>query len=284
MRIGTLRAAGGRRTVALRDGELVELEGSVEALLLGGREAIERAVENARHSVDFQPERLGPAVANPGKFLCIGKNYADHAAELGGKPPPATPEVFMRSRTSLCGPYDAVRRPAESRMLDFEAELAVVIGKPGRRISEAEAMGHVAGYCVFNDLSIRDYQNFGSQWTPGKNFDGLGPLGPFLVTADEIEDPFQLDIECVVQGPGGEERMQHSNTRLMVHSIPRIIAFISLWTTLEPGDVIATGTPGGVGFGRKPYRFLEPGETVVTRVAGVGELKNKVLEDGEAEP
>ena len=190
----------------------------------------------------------------------------------------------MRARTSMCGPYDALHRPAVSQMMDFEAELAVVIGRPGTHIAEREALGHVAGYCVFNDVSIRDYQNFGRQWTPGKNFDGLGPLGPFLVTADEVPDPFNLDLECVVSGPGGEEVMQSSNTRLMVHSIPRVIAYISEWATLEPGDVIATGTPGGVGFGRTPHRWLQPGETVITRVAGVGELKNKVVEAGAAEP
>jgi len=283
MRIGTLNTDQGLRTVALRDGKLVELEAGLEDLLAGGREAQQRALDGARTEHELDESRLAPAVPRPGKILCVGRNYADHAAELGNVAPDQHPEIFLRSRTSLLGPFAPVRRPRVSERLDFEVELAVIIGRGGRYISSAQAMDHVAGYAAFNDFSIRDYQNFGSQWIPGKNFDGSGPLGPFVVTADEVEDPFDLDISLTIQSPdGAEERMQASNTRLMVHRIPDVIAFCSEWTTLEPGDVIATGTPGGVGFGRTPYRWLVPGETVLTAVEGVGTLKNQVLEEGTA--
>jgi acylpyruvate hydrolase len=283
MRIGTLNTDQGQRTVALRDGKLVELEASLEDLLTGGRQAQQRALEGARTEHELDESRLAPAVPRPGKILCVGRNYADHAAELGNVAPDKHPEIFLRSRTSLLGPFAPVRRPRVSERLDFEVELAVIIGLGGRYISSGQAMEHVAGYAVFNDFSIRDYQNFGSQWIPGKNFDGSGPLGPFVVTADEVEDPFDLDLSLTIQSPdGAEERMQSSNTHLMVHRIPEVIAFCSEWTTLEPGDVIATGTPGGVGFGRTPYRWLVPGETVLTAVEGVGTLKNQVLEEGTA--
>ena len=280
MRLGTLNAGAGPRAVALEDGQLVELAGTVRELLAGGAEAMRRAVEApvARHAYD--PARLGPAVQDPGKVLCIGKNYADHVEELGGGPPPGKPEVFMRARTSLAGPYEPVPRPRVSEQMDWEVELAVVIGRPGRYIDPGRAMDHVGGYCVFNDISFRDFQNFGRQWIPGKNFDRSGPLGPFVVTADEVQDPFELDLTCEIVGQdGSQERVQSSNTSLMVHRLPDLIAFISQFATLEPGDVIATGTPGGVGFGRKPPVWLKPGQTVVCRVERLGDLKNQVVEE-----
>jgi len=248
MRIGTLNTDQGPRTVALRDGKLVELESALEDLLAGGREAQQRALDGARTEHELDESRLAPAVPRPGKILCVGRNYADNAAELGNAVPDRHPEIFLRSRTSLLAPFAAVRRPRVSERLDFEVELAVIIGRGGRYIRSAQALDHVAGYAVFNDFSIRDYQNFGSQWIPGKNFDGSGPLGPFVVTADEVLEPFDLDLSLTIRSlDGAEERMQASNTRLMVHRIPDVIAFCSEWTTLEPGDVIATGTPEGVG-------------------------------------
>ncbi len=263
--------------MAVREGELVELEGSV-AELLGDRDRRERALSEGGATHALEGADLAPALPSPGKVLCIGKNYADHAEELGG-PPPEKPEVFIRTRTSLAGPFDAVRRPRVSQCLDWEVELAVVIGRRGRYVPADQAMDIVGGYCVFNDFSVRDFQRFGSQWGPGKNFDGTGPLGPFVVTADEVPDPFRLELTCTVGGGGQEQVMQRSNTSLMVHRIPDLIAYITLWATLEPGDVIATGTPGGVGDGRNPKRFLEIGETVLTSVAGLGVLKNQVLEE-----
>jgi acylpyruvate hydrolase len=285
MQIGSLLTELGTVAVARRGDALVELPGTVEQLIADGEDVLRRAIESATTVHAFDESRLapllGPAVPNPGKVLCIGKNYADHAEELGGKPP-EKPEVFLRSRTSLAAPCAPVYRPRSSRLMDWEVELAVVIGKPGRYIPASEAMRHIFGYAVFNDFSFRDFQRFGSQWIPGKNFDRSGPLGPFVVTADEVADPFDLELSCVIERDGRQEQMQHSNTSLMVHRIPDLIAYISLWSTLEPGDVIATGTPGGVGDGRNPKRFLTPGETVLTRITGVGELKNQVLEEAAA--
>lgn len=284
MQIGSLITERGTVAVARRGDALVELPGTVQQLIAAGEDSLRGAIESstATHPLDeARMSRLGPAVPNPGKVLCIGKNYADHAEELGGTPP-EKPEVFMRSRTSLAAPCAPVFRPRSSSAMDWEVELAVVIGKPGRYIAASAAMEHVFGYAVFNDISFRDFQRFGSQWTPGKNFDRSGPLGPFVVSADEIADPFNLDLSCVIESNGRQEEMQHSNTSLMVHRIPDLIAYISLWATLEPGDVIATGTPGGVGDGRNPKRFLVPGETILTRVTGLGELKNQVLEEAVA--
>ena len=281
MRIGSLLTERGGVAVALRGDELVELPGTVEQLIAGGEDALRRAFEDAATTHPNDPGRLGPAVPSPGKVLCIGRNYADHAAELGNVTT-SEPDVFVRARTSLAPPCAPVYRPRSSERMDWEVELAIVIGKPGRYIAAGDAMGHIFGYSVFNDISFRDFQRHATQWTAGKNFDRSGPLGPFVVTADEVSDPFDLDLSCVIARDGREEEMQHSNTSLMVHRIPDLIAYISLWTTLEPGDVIATGTPGGVGDGRNPKRYLVPGETLISRVAGVGELKNQVLEEAAA--
>ena len=277
MRIGTLQTDSGLRTVAVRDGNLVELAGGINELLAGGREAQQRALDAGGAEHPLEEARLAPAVPNPGKIICVGRNYADHAAETGHAVS-EKPEIFLRARTSLLAPFAPVVRPRVSEQLDFEVELAVVIGRGGRYIPAARALEHVGGYAVFNDFSIRDYQTRNSQWIPGKNFDGSGPLGPFVVTPDEVPDPFDLEISLKVD----QETMQSSNTRLMVHRIPDVIAFCSEWATLEPGDVIATGTPSGVGLGRKPPRWLQPGETVFTAVEGVGTLKNQVLEEGRA--
>ena len=285
MRLGTLWTDAGARTVVLRDGQLAGVPGSIGELLAGGPDHLRRAVDSATSLEAYDPSRLGPAIPDPGKVLCIGKNYADHVEELGDREPPARPEVFMRSRTSLAGPYRPVSRPRVSEKMDWEVELAVVIGKRGRYIPAGSALDHVGGYCVFNDISFRDFQHFGSQWTPGKNFDGSGPLGPFLVTPDEVADPCDLDLMCVVRHPdGAEETVQSSNTSLMIHSIPDLIAFLSQFTTLEPGDVIATGTPGGVGDGRKPPVWLKPGQTVICRVEALGDLKNQVVEEPPPSP
>ena len=285
MRLGTLWTDAGSRTVVLRDGQLAGVPGSLRELLAGGSDHLRRAVESATSLEAYDPSRLGPVVPDPGKVLCIGKNYADHVVELGGGEAPSRPEVFMRSRTSLTGPYRPVSRPRVSEQMDWEVELAIVIGKPGRYIPAGRAMEHIGGYCVFNDISIRDFQHAGSQWTPGKNFDRTGPLGPFLVTPDEVADPFSLDLTCAVRhADGAEETVQSSNTSLMIHAIPDLIAFLSQFTTLEPGDVIATGTPGGVGSGRKPPVWLRPGQTVVCRVEALGDLKNQVVEEPPPSP
>jgi 2-keto-4-pentenoate hydratase/2-oxohepta-3-ene-1,7-dioic acid hydratase in catechol pathway len=285
VRLGTLRTDAGSRTVVLCDGQAAAVQGSVKELLGGGSDRLRSAVESATPIGDYDPSRLGPAVPDPGKVLCIGKNYADHVQELGGAESPAKPEVFMRARTSLAGPYQPVPRPRVSERMDWEVELAVIIGKPGRYIPAGRAAEHVGGYCVFNDISFRDFQNFGSQWTPGKNFDSSGPLGPFVVTPDEVDDPFDLDLTSLVRREDGtEETLQASNTSLMIHRIPDLIAFLSQFTTLEPGDVIATGTPGGVGFGRQPPVWLQPGQTIICRIEALGDLKNQVVEEPPPSP
>ena len=277
MRIGTLRHEGRPIPVSLEGDRLVELDTPIRDLL--AEPDLKAAVEAARTTTTHphEPDRLGPAIHNPGKILCVGLNYRDHAAELGNEVG-EHPEIFMRALTSLAAPFAAIHIPSSSQSLDFEVELALVIGRRAKYVSEASAMDHVAGYAVFNDCSVRDFQNFGSQWIPGKNFDGTGPLGPFIVTADELGDPTNLDVSLsIVNGDGQEETMQSSNTSLMLHPIDRVIAYCSLWTTLEPGDVIVTGTPSGVGMGRTPKRWLAAGETVISRVERVGELKNQVL-------
>jgi 2-keto-4-pentenoate hydratase/2-oxohepta-3-ene-1,7-dioic acid hydratase in catechol pathway len=223
-------------------------------------------------------------VPDPGKILCIGKNYADHAAELGSDVP-TRPEVFMRARTSLAGPYQPLQRPFLSEKMDYEVELAVVIGRSGRHLDAGRALEHVAGYCVFNDISMRDFQHFGQQWTPGKNFDGSGPLGPFLTTADEVPDPQDLRLTTTVRSPdGSEEVLQDAHTSLMVHQVAHLLAFLSQFTTLEPGDIVATGTPAGVGDGRRPPRWLLPGETLISSVERLGKLENPVVAEVVGNP
>lgn len=243
----------------------------------GWQERLKRALE-AAPEVPWEPELLLPPVPDPGKVLCIGRNYAAHAEELGHTVVDERPEVFVRTRTSLAGPYQEIARPRVSEQLDYEVELAVWIGRGGRHIAAADALRHVAGYSVFNDGSVRDYQLTREQWTAGKNFDRTGPLGPFLVTADEVPDPHALELSTtVLRADGSEEELQRSSTSLLVHRIPELIAYLTEWTTLEPGDVIATGTPPGVGLGRKPPRWLQPGETLISRVEGLGELRNPVV-------
>ncbi len=284
MRLGNLHTREGIKPVAIRDGSLLELSDSISQLLGRGSRAITEATRRAKRSHALDESKLAPAVLRPGKILCIGKNYADHAEELGGEAP-GKPEVFMRAWTSLCGPYQPLARPHVSPMMDYEVELAVVIGKPGRYIRAEGAWDHVGGYSVFNDVSIRDFQNFGQQWTPGKNFDGLGPLGPWVVTPDEVSRPQELELSTTVVGlDGKEELLQHSNTKRMVHGIADLIAYLSLFTTLEAGDVIATGTPSGVAMARQPQRWLTPGETVICRVEGLGETRNLVVAEARPNP
>jgi len=252
----------------------------VGALLVAGDEAMARvrAAAQAGTGPVFAPDesRLGPPIAHPGKILCVGLNYREHARE-GGHEPPAAPEYFVRVDTTLAGPADPVPMPTGSDRFDLEAELAFVVGRAGRFIAKADAMAHVAGYMVFNDMSVRDLQKRGSQWTPGKNWDGSGPCGPFFVTADEIPDPGALDIGSTID----DFVMQASNTSDLIFDLPTIIADLSRFTTLEPGDLVATGTPPGVGDARKPPRYLKVGETARCTVAGLGTLANRVVDERE---
>jgi 2,4-diketo-3-deoxy-L-fuconate hydrolase len=213
-----------------------------------------------------QDLRLGACVGQVGKCICIGLNYADHAAESGMQVPPE-PVVFNKWTSALCGPDDALEIPRGSVKTDWEVELAVVVGQGGRYISEANAMAHVAGYCVMNDVSERDFQlNRSGTWDKGKGHDTFGPLGPWLVTADEVPDPQNLALWLEVDG----QRMQNGSTATMVYQVPFLISYLSQFMSLQSGDVISTGTPPGVGMGRKPSVFLRAGQTVRLGVQGLG--------------
>jgi 2-keto-4-pentenoate hydratase/2-oxohepta-3-ene-1,7-dioic acid hydratase in catechol pathway len=220
--------------------------------------------------------RLRAPILNPRKLICLGQNYADHAAESNA-PVPTEPILFSKFATSIIGPEDPIRLPTVSQQVDYEVELACIVGRGGRHIPKAQALEHVAGYTVFHDVSARDYQigKPGKQWMAGKSFDTFAPMGPALVTADEVPNPHALDIRCTLSG----EVVQSSNTRHLIFPIPEIIAYCSHIFTLEPGDVIATGTPGGIGYARSPQRFLQDGDVVVMEVSGVGILRNPVLRD-----
>ncbi|MFI9628793.1 fumarylacetoacetate hydrolase family protein [Streptomyces sp. NPDC052042] len=218
--------------------------------------------------------RLLPVVPRPDKIVCLGRNYAEHVAETGNDLP-EHPVLFSKFRASLTGPYDDVPMPRASDRLDWEAEVAVVIGVGGRDIPEAEALSHVAGYTVSNDLSVRDWQSRSRQWLAGKAWDGLTPLGPHLVTDDELPPGAAgLEISCEVDGVV----MQQAGTDKMIFDVPTVIAEISTFTLLEPGDVILTGTPSGVGNAREPKIFLSPGQVVVTRVEKIGETRNRIVD------
>ncbi|WP_324832829.1 ureidoglycolate lyase [Pseudomonas saxonica] len=219
--------------------------------------------------------RLGACVGQVGKFICIGLNYADHAAE-SGMAVPTEPVLFNKWTSAICGPNDDVEIPRHSTKTDWEVELGVVIGKGGRYIDESNAMEHVAGYCVINDVSEREWQlERGGTWGKGKGFDTFGPLGPWLVTRDEIPDPHQLNLWLEVDG----QRYQNGNTRTMVFQIPALIAYLSRCMSLQPGDVISTGTPPGVGLGIKPEPvFLRAGQIMRLGIEGLGEQCQRTVQ------
>ncbi len=219
--------------------------------------------------------RIHAPIPRPPKFICIGLNYRDHAIESGMKIPD-TPTVFAKYSNTVIGPGDAIRLPRVSKEVDYEAELAFVIGRRGKDIPAERWKDYVFGYTIVNDVSARDFQRATSQWTIGKTFDTFGPMGPELVSADEIADPHNLRIGCEVNG----RVLQDSTTAQLIFRIPELVAYLSQAMTLEPGDVISTGTPPGVGFARKPPIFLQPGDEVVVKVEGLGELRNPVISAG----
>ncbi|CAG9239663.1 Ureidoglycolate lyase [Paraburkholderia tropica] len=216
--------------------------------------------------------RLGPCVGHIGKMVCIGLNYADHAAE-SNMPVPAEPVVFNKWTSAIVGPNDDIEIPRGSVKTDWEVELGVVIGKPTKNVSEAEALNHVAGYCVINDVSEREWQiERGGQWDKGKGFDTFGPTGPWLVTRDEVPDPQNLSLWLEVDG----HRYQNGNTRTMIFTVAKLVSYLSQCMSLQPGDVISTGTPPGVGMGVKPNAiYLKAGQTVRLGIEGLGEQTQK---------
>lgn len=220
--------------------------------------------------------RIGVPVRGIGKIVCAGMNYADHCAEAG-VPIPSEPAFFMKPSSALTGPNDAIRFPLGGEKLDWEAELAVVIGRVARNVRVEDALGCIAGYTILNDVSERAFQlERGGQWVKGKACDTFAPLGPWLVTPDEIDDPQALDIELDVNG----QRTQRGNTAAMVFGVAHLIHYISQFMTLHPGDVVSTGTPPGVGMGHKPPKWLKPGDTVDIRIAGLGQQRQTVLAAG----
>ncbi|MGB9195920.1 MAG: fumarylacetoacetate hydrolase family protein [Terriglobales bacterium] len=219
--------------------------------------------------------RIGPCVGSVGKFICIGLNYSDHAKEAG-MALPVEPVIFMKATSSICGPDDDIVIPRDSKKTDWEVELGVVIGKPGKYVKEEDALSHVAGYCVINDISERAFQMEGTgQWVKGKSADTFGPIGPWLVTSDEIPDPQNLEMWLEVNG----HRYQNGSTCTMVFGVRYLISYVSRFMSLQPGDIISTGTPPGVGFGQKPPVYLHPGDRMRLGIRGLGEQNQKVVAD-----
>lgn len=217
--------------------------------------------------------RIGPCVGQVGKFICIGLNYSDHATEAGMKVP-AEPVIFMKATSAIIGPNDHVVIPRGGTKTDWEVELGVVIGKPAKYVSEAEAMAHVAGYCVINDLSERAFQLEGTgQWVKGKSADTFGPIGPWLVTPDEIADPQNLKMWLEIDG----HRYQDGSTRTMIFGVRHLVSYLSRFMSLQPGDIISTGTPPGVGMGQKPPCYLQPGNRMRLGIEGLGEQDQTVI-------
>ena len=219
--------------------------------------------------------RIGACVGRVGKFLCIGLNYSDHAEESGMEVP-AEPVLFMKATSAICGPFDDVLIPPGSEKTDWEVELGIVIGDRAKHVSEENAMNHVAGYCVINDLSERAYQlERCGQWVKGKSYDTFAPMGPWLVTRDEVADPGNLSLWLEVDG----HRYQNGSTQKMVFGVAKLVSYLSAFMTLNPGDVISTGTPPGVGLGQKPPVYLKPGQTMRLSVEGLGEQQQTTKAD-----
>jgi 2-keto-4-pentenoate hydratase/2-oxohepta-3-ene-1,7-dioic acid hydratase in catechol pathway len=281
LRFITIQHDGHSEPAVQLDGEIVGLRDagfrSMLSLIAAGAAALDRVAQwtvSAPPSSRFKPGqvKLLAPIPRPPKVICIGLNYREHAAE-SKKEVAAVPTVFCKFSTAVIGPGEPIVLPKNSAKPDYEAELAVVIGKGGRHIPEDRSGEHVFGYTLINDVSARDVQMETSQWIMGKSFDTFAPLGPAIVTADEIADPQNLAISLVLSG----ETMQSANTREMIFPVARLISFLSSICTLEPGDVIATGTPPGVGFARKPPRWLRPGDVVTVRIEGLGELTNPII-------
>jgi 2-keto-4-pentenoate hydratase/2-oxohepta-3-ene-1,7-dioic acid hydratase in catechol pathway len=286
MRLATIKTPAGARA-AVRHGDYyidlhatdAELPVSVRALIEGGPELLQRAAETAARTTavghHVSEAKLLPPVPDPLKIICIGLNYRDHAAE-SGVAIPRDPIMFTKFATALVGPEDAIVLPRDSQEVDFEAELVIVIGKKGRHISKEDAPGYVAGYAVGHDVSARDWQlkKDGKQWTIGKTFDTFAPLGPEVVTPDEVGDAHDLGIRLRVNG----ETMQDSSTKQMIFNSADLVSYLSGVFTLEPGDLIYTGTPPGVGMARKPPVFLKPGDVVEVEIDKLGVLRNPVVQ------
>jgi 2-keto-4-pentenoate hydratase/2-oxohepta-3-ene-1,7-dioic acid hydratase in catechol pathway len=246
------------------------------AAVLGGaaeaRAKVDSWIKSSPASYALNSVTLLAPVPRPPKLICVGLNYRDHALESKMEIP-KVPTIFSKLSSAVIGPGASIVLPKNSTQPDYEAEFAFVIGRGGRHIPAERWQEHVFGYTLINDISARDFQMATTQWLMGKTFDTFAPMGPYIVSADEIPDPHALEISMTING----EVLQHSNTRELIFKIPELIAFLSSVFTLEPGDVVSTGTPAGVGVARKPPRFLKPGDDVVVRVESIGELRNPVV-------
>jgi 2-keto-4-pentenoate hydratase/2-oxohepta-3-ene-1,7-dioic acid hydratase in catechol pathway len=256
----------------IRDLSTVILDVVSEALTPESLKRIGAVDPSSLPLVSGQP-RIGPCVGRVGKFICIGLNYSDHAAESGMKVP-TEPVVFMKATSAVCGPDDNVIIPRNSVKTDWEVELGVVIGKEAKYVSESSALDYVAGYCVVNDLSERTFQLEGTgQWVKGKSADTFGPIGPWLVTKDEVPDPQNLNMWLKVNG----HQFQNGTTKTMVFGVAHIVSFLTRFMSLQPGDIISTGTPPGVGMGQKPPKYLQAGDKIQLSVEGLGEQNQIVV-------
>jgi 2-keto-4-pentenoate hydratase/2-oxohepta-3-ene-1,7-dioic acid hydratase in catechol pathway len=271
--------AGGRELFGAVSGDgVVTLNDKVgqpnlrAALAAGAMAAMHKAAREAKPDYKLADVKFLPVIPNPNKILCAGVNYRSHAAEVG-RELPKQPSMFVRFTDTLVGHAGEMIRPSVSDNFDFEGELTAIIGKAGRHIKAERALDHVAGYTCFVDGSVRDYQKFSV--TSGKNFPDTGPLGPWLVTADEIPDPGRLTLTTRLNG----QQVQHANTDQLIYAIPQIIAFCSDFTTLSPGDIIATGTPEGVGHSRKPQLWMKPGDTLEVEITGIGTLRTRIMDE-----
>lgn len=266
---GLLDAAGRIRNLA---GVVDDVAGS--ALSAASLDTL-RTIDPATLPMVDEPVRIGPCVGRVGKLLGIGLNYSEHAAEVGVKIP-AEPVLFMKATSCICGPNDDVHLPRGSQKTDWEVELGVVIGEQAKYVSEEQALDFVAGYCIVHDLSEREFQiERSGQWDKGKGCDTFGPLGPWLVTKDEVPDPQNLKLWLEVDG----QRMQDGSTRTMIFPVRQLVSYLSQFMTLDPGDVITTGTPSGVGISRKPPVFLRAGQTVRLGADGLGEQQQRIVAD-----
>jgi 2-keto-4-pentenoate hydratase/2-oxohepta-3-ene-1,7-dioic acid hydratase in catechol pathway len=252
--IGALTGAPADLRAAIASGKLAQLSSATMPTLM------------------LDEVKLLPIIPNPAKILCVGHNYDLHRIEMRQEHV-KHPQLFTRFTNTLVGAHDAIIAPSASSMLDYEGELAVIMGKHARRIPQADAMEYIAGYSCFNDASLRDWQFHTSQFTPGKNFPGTAPFGPWLVTPDEIADVQVITVTTRLNG----ERVQHGSVSDMIFSIAEIISYVSTFTELWPGDVIATGTPGGVGYKRQPPLWMKPGDCVEVEISGVGLLSSKIV-------
>jgi 2-keto-4-pentenoate hydratase/2-oxohepta-3-ene-1,7-dioic acid hydratase in catechol pathway len=281
MKLATFQTAQGASYGAVTGKGIVDLRRflgnqypDLKSLIAAG--ALDQAKKHLSETPDYQDSDVTwlPVIPNPDKIICVGLNYQEHVVETG-RDNTEQPAIFLRLPESQTGHKQPIVRPRESTHLDFEAEIALIVGRAGRRISQKDAWSHIAGYSCYNDGSVRDWQRHTVQWTAGKNFASTGGFGPWMVTADEIAPGAKMTLVCRLNG----QEMQRATTEQMIFKIPKIIEYVSTWTTLAPGDVLVTGTPGGVGARRTPPLWMKPGDKVEVEIDRVGVLENSIAEE-----